>query len=108
MRPAKAILERARFHLTNHKSTVLAANDADEFEIDRQSIAMLTVFIELLERDELKRKRHKRAALAEHNATHVSPSIAGLHAGPVSRRTGMLIEMSSDWHEAVEEFAEAA
>jgi hypothetical protein len=63
-RPGLAWLERARFHLEQHSSEVLAADDGAAYRADVTSIKMLDVFAYLLQRDEQQRRRKKREELA--------------------------------------------
>lgn len=63
-RPGIAWLQRAVFHLSQHRSEALAQDDAAAFHADEVSIRALQGFIELLQRDEQHKRRKKREELA--------------------------------------------
>ena len=60
MRPAIVWLKRARYHLESLKSEALAANDAVDYFAAGQSINLLDVLADVLERSEQCARRNKR------------------------------------------------
>ena len=59
-RPGVAWLQRAIWHLQQHRRIALEQNDAAAFHADEVSIRALQVFIELLQRDAQQRRRRQR------------------------------------------------
>jgi hypothetical protein len=60
MRTGIIWLQRARYHLENLRTERLAANDAVDYDAASQSVKMLDVLIDVLERSEQKDRRIKR------------------------------------------------